>query len=106
MLSTDDAMTGYKIVIQSEIRAQNCFHSKVCEQDFCFLVTVLELPYLLYGIAKGLRYLLYIGVQDQDLSFAILRIWIRLTGAVQFDFKVQRFLAVFSRDILSLELLL
>ena len=106
MLSTDDSMTGYKILIQSEIRAQNCFHSKVCEQDFCFLVTVLKLPYLLYGIAKGLRYLLYIGVQDQDLSFAILRIWIRLTGAVQFNFEVRRFSAIFSRDILSLELLL
>ena len=91
-------MTGYKIFIQSEIRAQNCFHSKVCEQDFCFLVTVLELTYLLYGIAKGLRYLLYIGVQDQDLSFAILR-------AVQFNFEVRRFLAIFSQDILSLELL-
>ena len=76
-------MTGYKIVIQSEIRAQNCFHSKVCEQDFCFLVTVLELPYLIDGIAKGLRYLLYIGVLD--LLFAILRIWIRLTEAIQFQ---------------------
>ena len=39
---------------------------------FAFLVTVLKLPYLLYGIAKGLRYLLYIGVQDQDLSFAMI----------------------------------
>ena len=55
---------------------------------FAFLVTVLELSYLTDGIS---RYQLYIGVQDQDLSFAILRIWIRLTGAVQFNFKVQRF---------------
>ena len=29
-------MGGYKIVIQSKIRASNCFHAKVYEQDFCF----------------------------------------------------------------------
>ena len=99
-------MTGYKIVIQSEIRAQNCFHSKVCEQDFCFLVTVLELQYHLDGISGGLRYSLYIDLQDQDLSFAMLRIWIRLTGAAQFNFENRRFSAFFSLDILSFELLL
>ena len=60
-----------------------------------FLVTVLELPYLPGGIAEGLRYQLYVGVQDQDLSFAILRPWIRLTGAVQFNFEVRRFFGDF-----------
>ena len=34
-------------------------------------------------------------MQDQDLSFAILRIWIPLTGAVQFNFEVRRFSTIF-----------
>ena len=79
---------------------------KFMKRIFCFLVTTLELPYLTDVITGGLRYKLYIGGHDQDLSFAILRIRIRLTGAVQFNFKVRRFSAIFSRDILSLELLL
>ena len=68
---------------------------KFMNRIFAFLVTVLELPYLPDGIAEGLRYQLNVGVQDQDLSFAILRPWIRLTGAVQFNFEVRRFFGDF-----------
>ena len=34
----------------------------------------------------------YIGVQDLDRSFPILRIWIQPTGAVQLNFEYRRFL--------------
>ena len=83
MAGYEEKKFGAKWVLQS-VSIFWLFH-----QSFAFLVTVLELSYLLDGNTDDLRYWLVIGVQDQGRSFAILRMWIRLTRAVQFNLEVR-----------------